>query len=107
MLYWGSDLPVCPVFGRSNHAKILVPCCSLEAVASPLVSVRSERGEISGHGNSGEFFTLLGLTWTDLRTHPDGRGRRSLRYLILFDRLWRCPERKWRCLALSEYWWGQ
>ncbi|CAO2633220.1 hypothetical protein LEMLEM_LOCUS22106 [Lemmus lemmus] len=57
----------------------------LEAVASPLVSVGSERAQMSGHGNSGEFFVLLALTWTDSLTLT-GEGGISvpLCYLTVF-----------------------
>lgn len=83
--YRGSDLRVCSASGRSHHAEISVPCCRLEAVASPPVSVGSERGQMSGHENSGEFFVLLALTWTDsLTLTGEGGSSVPLCYLTVF-----------------------
>lgn len=41
---------------------LLSPCSGR---SSSRISMRSERGEISGQGNWGEFFALLALTWTE------------------------------------------
>lgn len=69
--------------GSPTMPRSQCPVVAFEAVASPTVSVGSERGQMSGHGNSGEFFFLLALTWTDsLTLTGEGGSSVPLCYLI-------------------------